>query len=87
MQRAGRSRREEFESIDLPNLRPLPEKPYEYAEWKTATVHIDYHVEFEDHLYSVPFHLIHQKIDIRAANVLPASKQASFNSGRPFTLI
>jgi virulence-associated protein VagC len=65
MQGVGRSRREEFESIDLPNLRPLPERPYEYAEWKTATVHIDYHVEFEDHLYSVPFHLIHQKVDIR----------------------
>jgi hypothetical protein len=25
-----------------------------------------YHVEFEDHLYSVPFHLIHQKVHIRA---------------------
>jgi len=66
MQGPGRSRREEFEAIDQPNLRPLPERSYEYAEWKTATVHIDYHVEFEDHLYSVPFHLIHQKVDIRA---------------------
>ena len=37
----------------------MPERSYEYAEWKTATVHIDYHVEFEDHL-------IHQKVDIRA---------------------
>jgi len=51
MQGPGRSRREEFEAIDQPNLRPLPERSYEYAEWKTATVHIDYHVEFEDHLY------------------------------------
>ena len=66
MQGPGRSRREEFEAIDQPNLRLLPERSYEYAEWKTATVHIDYHVEFEDHLYSVPFHLIHQKVDIRA---------------------
>jgi len=66
MQGPGRSRRQEFEAIDLPNLRSLPERPYEYAEWKTATVHIDYHVEFEDHLYSVPFHLIHQKVNIRA---------------------
>jgi transposase len=66
MQGPGRSRRQEFEAIDQPNLRPLPERPYEYAEWKTATVHMDYHVEFEDHLYSVPFHLIHQKVNIRA---------------------
>ena len=66
MKSVGRSRRQEFEEIDRPNLRPLPEKPYEYAERKTATVNIDYHVEFEGHLYSVPFTLIHQKVDIRA---------------------
>ena len=66
MQGVGRTRRQEFEDIDLPNLRPLPERPYEYAERKIATVHIDYHVEFDNHLYSVPFTLIHQKVDIRA---------------------
>ena len=36
------------------------------TERKTRTVHIDYHVEFDNHLYSVPFTLIHQKVDIRA---------------------
>jgi len=66
MQGVDRTRRQEFEDIDLPNLRPLPERPYEYAERKIATVHIDYHVEFDNHLYSVPFTLIHQKVDIRA---------------------
>jgi transposase len=66
MQSVGRSRRQEFEEIDRPNLRPLPEKPYEYAERKTATVNIDYHIEFDDHLYSVPYILIHQAVDIRA---------------------
>jgi transposase len=66
MQGVGRTRRQEFEAIDLPNLKPLPERPYEYAERKMATVHIDYHVEFDDHLYSVPFTLIHQTVDIRA---------------------
>lgn len=66
MKSVCRSRRQEFEEIDQPNLRPLPEKPYEYVERKTATVNIDYHVEFEGHLYSVPYTLIHQKVDIRA---------------------
>jgi transposase len=66
MKSVGRTRRQEFEEIDQPNLRPLPEKPYEYAERKIATVNIDYHVEFEGHLYSVPFTLIHQKVDIHA---------------------
>jgi transposase len=66
MQAVGRSRREEFEEIDQPNLRPLPQKPYEYAERKTARVHIDYHIEFDKHLYSVPHSLIHQEVEIRA---------------------
>ena len=65
-----RTRRQEFEEIDQPNLRPLPEKPYEYAERKTATVHIDYNVEFDNHLYSVPYTLIHQKVDIRATDTM-----------------
>jgi len=64
----GRTRRQEFEEIDRPNLRPLPEKRYEFAERKTATVHIDYHIEYDGHLYSVPFPLIHQKVDIRATD-------------------
>jgi hypothetical protein len=66
MQAVGRTRRQEFEEIDQPNLRPLPEKPYEYAERKTATVNMDYHIEFDEHLYSVPHALIHQKVDIHA---------------------
>jgi transposase len=66
MQAVGRTRRQEFEEIDQLNLRPLPEKPYEYTERKTATVNIDYHIEFDEHLYSVPHALIHQKVDIHA---------------------
>jgi transposase len=62
----GKTRRQEFEDIDQPNLRPIPEKPYEYAARKTARVNIDYHVEFEKHLYSVPHYLIHQEVDIHA---------------------
>lgn len=61
----GRTRRQEFEEIDLPNLRPLPEKPYEYAIHKTVRVNIDYHVEFEKHFYSVPNSLIHPEVDLR----------------------
>src|SRR4030067_329375 len=60
----GQTRRQEFEDIDQPNLRPIPEKPYEYAARKAARVHIDYHVEFEKHFYSVPHILIHQEVDL-----------------------
>jgi len=66
MQHLGRSRRELFEMLDQPALKPLPESPYEFALWKKARVNIDYHVEFEKHYYSVPYTLIHEEIDIRA---------------------
>ena len=50
----------------LPALRPLPEKPYEYATFKNCRVNIDYHVEFEKHFYSVPSTLIHEEVRVRA---------------------
>jgi transposase len=59
------SRRELWETIDRPALRPLPAVPYEFATWKHATVHIDYHVEVDRHWYSVPFQLVGQPCDIR----------------------
>ena len=66
MQHLEKSRKQQFEDLDRPALRPLPEKSFEYAEWKTARVNIDYHVDFEKHFYSVPFGLIHQQVRIRA---------------------
>jgi transposase len=58
-------RKELFESLDKPALQPLPVQPYQYAEWKIATVHIDYHVEADSHYYSVPYQLIGKLIDVR----------------------
>lgn len=66
MKHLGRSRRELFEALDRPALKPLPEQPYEFAIWKTARVNIDYHVEFERHYYSVPHTLIHEEVYVRA---------------------
>ena len=38
------SRRELFERLDQPALRPLPAEPFVYGEWKIdARVNIDYH--------------------------------------------
>lgn len=70
MEHLEKSRRELFEELDRPTLRPLPERPYEYATWKAARVNIDYHVEFEKHFYSVPFTLIHEQVRIRATEQL-----------------
>ncbi|QSV44413.1 IS21 family transposase [Geobacter benzoatilyticus] len=58
-------RQSRFEEIDLPAMLPLPETPYEYAQWKKARVHIDYHVELEGHFYSVPHRLVKEQVDVR----------------------
>lgn len=62
------SRRSLFETLDKPALKPLPAQPYEYAEWKKATVNIDYHVQLDRHYYSVPYQLVKHKVDVRWTN-------------------
>lgn len=66
MQKIGRSRKEMFDELDKPALRPLPLTPFEAAEWKKAKIGIDYHVVFKKHYYSVPYVLIKKSVDIRA---------------------
>jgi transposase len=43
----------------------LPVQAYQYAEWKKATVNVDYHIEVARHYYSVPYTLIKKRIDVR----------------------
>jgi transposase len=62
-----KSRRELWEEIDRPALRPLPERPYEYAEWKDAVVHIDGHIQIWKCFYSVPPGMIHERVRARIA--------------------
>ncbi len=67
MRHLGQSRQELFAALDQPVLRPLPTQPYEFARWKKARVHLDYHVEFDHHFYSVPYTLVGQEVDVRAS--------------------
>lgn len=55
----GKSRRELFEILDRPYLKPLPVERHLLAVWKDVTVNADYHVEFEKHWYSAPYVLAH----------------------------
>ena len=66
MQHLDASRAELFKSLDQPVLKPLPAQPYEYAEWKRVKVHIDYHVQFDQRFYSVPYKLRGKRVDVRA---------------------
>jgi transposase len=59
-------RRSAFESIDRPAMRPLPSTRYELAEWKDAKVDIDYHVAFDDRVYSVDHALVGAAVEVRA---------------------
>ena len=58
----GASRRQLFEELDQPALKPLPAATYEYAAWKQCRAGLDYHVELEKHYYSVPHGLTKQKL-------------------------
>lgn len=61
----GVSRQQLFVRLDKPALRPLRASRFEYCEWKTCRVNIDYHVDVERHCYSVPHELVHEKVDAR----------------------
>lgn len=61
------SRHSAFESLDKPALKPLPEHPYEYAEWTGAKPGIDYHVEVDKRYYSVPHRWVGHRLDVRAS--------------------
>lgn len=54
-----------FAEIDAPALRPLPMQTWELAVFKTVKVHIDQHIEFEGHRYSVPHALVGLTLEAR----------------------
>jgi len=50
-QKMDGTRRSLYEQIDKPALKHLPEMRYVFAEWKKATVNIDYHIAVDHNLY------------------------------------
>jgi transposase len=64
-QKLDYSRRELFDELDKPALKPLPSSRYEFAEFLTPTVNIDYHIDVQGHYYSVPFALKGQRVEAR----------------------
>lgn len=72
------SRHSLCESLDRPALRPLPENPEAYAEWKLGRGNIDDHVEIDGHYYSVPYALVKHQLDAR----LPTRTVELFHTGK-----
>jgi transposase len=61
------SRQSQFEQLDQPTLKPLPEAPYPVRHVKKARVHLDYHLEYDGHYYSVPYQLVKEEVMVHAA--------------------
>ncbi len=62
------SRRSLFEQIEKSRLLPLPSQRYEYQHVRNARVHVDYHIEYDKHYYSVPHILVGAQVEVRASN-------------------
>jgi transposase len=85
------SRRSLWLELDRPALGPLPLRRFEIPEWKVNVgVNIDYHLEFDNHYYSVPYQLVGKRVDVRATPTIievfhkghrVASHQRSLRSG------
>jgi transposase len=58
-------RRSAFEGIDRPAMKALPATRWQYVEHKQARVNIDYHVELDGRLYSAPYTLVRELLDLR----------------------
>lgn len=64
------SRRSLFEQIEQDKLIPLPSQRYEYQHVRQARVHVDYHIEYDKHYYSVPHMLVGSQVEVRASSRL-----------------
>jgi transposase len=65
LRKMKKSRRQLFGELDRPAAKALTAEPYQLADWKKATVNIDYHIEIDKHYYSVPYQYVHQKVEAR----------------------
>ncbi len=80
-------RREAFESLERPALRPMPTGRMAIARFKRARVNIDYHIELDGHYYSVPHRLVRTLVELRitdtAVEVLAGNKRVAVHTYSP----
>lgn len=65
LRRLGVTRQQLFEELDRPALKRLPAEPYVYTEWRIRRAGLDYHVEVENHYYSVPYRFAKDELEVR----------------------
>jgi transposase len=76
------SRLSQFEALDKPALKALPSEPYRYRHIKKARVHLDYHIEYNRHYYSVPYQLVKEEVMVHAGE----TSVAIFHQGKQVAL-
>jgi len=64
-QKKDGSRYSVFREEEFPFMQPLPKYPYEFAQWKTATVQLNYHIAIDYQNYSIPYAYVKKKVDVR----------------------
>ncbi|MFP4521409.1 MAG: IS21 family transposase [Fibrobacterota bacterium] len=61
----GKHRLERFKELDKPYARKLPAQPFEICRAKhNVKVAPNYHIRFNNHFYSVPHHLVGERVDV-----------------------
>lgn len=60
------SRLSVFKETEQPELRPLPPVRYECADWKQVRAGMDYHIQYDEHFYSVPYLYAGRQLELRA---------------------
>ncbi len=64
-------RKERFLELDKPYAKPIPQQDFPYVFIKPkATIHKDYHVQYNKHYYSVPYHLCGEKVEVWQTNFI-----------------
>jgi transposase len=64
-QKKDGSRASVFEEEEFPFMQSLPQYLYEFAQWKMATVQLNYHIALDNMNYSVPYSYVKKKVDVR----------------------
>lgn len=64
-QKKDGSRYSVFEEEESLFMSSLPTHPYEFAQWKMATVQLNYHVAIDYQNYSIPYEYVKKKVDVR----------------------
>lgn len=57
----------QFELLDKPHLKALPDTDYQVSTFKLCSVRLDYHIEIDKHYYSVPYLLVGKVVESRVS--------------------